>query len=218
MSSRAETPPRAPSAERDWWLRALLVLQSPRAVFGAMRDDSDPAAQARQEPLVAIIYLAGIAAVLATNAAGRLLDDAQFDALLVAVWAFFAGGFYGVAAYWVGGLLVHLGLRLAGARGTYRRARHLLGFAATPVALTLLLWPVRIAVDGSDVFRSGGVDRGWSNAVFEGLEGACIAWALLLLVVGIRTVNGWGWGRAAAAGVVPALLPALAFARAYGVI
>ena len=39
---------------RDWWLRTLLVLQSPRSVFAALRDDSREAAGARQEPIIAI--------------------------------------------------------------------------------------------------------------------------------------------------------------------
>jgi len=51
------------------------VLQSPRPVFAALRDDSDEVAEARQDAAGAIIWLAGIAAVLATTVAGTLLDD-----------------------------------------------------------------------------------------------------------------------------------------------
>src|SRR5438105_12067782 len=51
--------------ERVWLLRALLVLQSPREVFAALRDDSEDAARARSEPIVALVWLAGIACVLA---------------------------------------------------------------------------------------------------------------------------------------------------------
>ena len=47
------------SPERAWLLRALLVLQSPRSVFAAIRDDSDEAAGARSEALLALVWLAG---------------------------------------------------------------------------------------------------------------------------------------------------------------
>ena len=49
--------------EKEWFLRALLVLQSPRRVFAALRDDSDEIAAARQDTAGAIVWLAGIAAV-----------------------------------------------------------------------------------------------------------------------------------------------------------
>src|SRR4051812_22432760 len=44
--------------ERAWLLRALLVLQSPRAVFAALRDDSEETARARAEPIIALVWLA----------------------------------------------------------------------------------------------------------------------------------------------------------------
>jgi hypothetical protein len=45
------------------------VLQSPRPVFAALRDDSDEAAEARQDTAGAIVWLAGIALVLSTTVA-----------------------------------------------------------------------------------------------------------------------------------------------------
>src|SRR6185503_17213692 len=102
------------AAERDWWLRTVLVLQAPRSVFVQLRDESDEALDARQEPVTAIVFLAGIAAVLATTVAGRLLDDPALDALTVAVWAIVGGGFYGIAGYFAIGVLVLLGVSLAG--------------------------------------------------------------------------------------------------------
>jgi hypothetical protein len=204
------------TSERLWWLRALLVLQAPRPVFAAIRDDTDDAAEARQEPLVAIVFLAGIAGVLATSIAGRLLDDPAFDGLVVLVWAIVGGGFYGLAAYFLVGALLHLGASLLGSLGSYRRARHLLGFAAVPIALSLLVWPVRLALHGSDAFRSGGGDRGTGEDVFLAVQAGFVLWALALLAVGVRTVHGWSWSRALAATALPAALPALAFARAYG--
>jgi hypothetical protein len=204
------------TSERLWWVRALLVLQAPRPVFAALRDDSDEAAEARQEPLVAIVFLAGIAGVLATSIAGRLLDDPAFDGLVVVVWAIVGGGFYGLASYFLVGALLHLGTSLLGSLGSYRRARHLLGFAAVPIALSLLVWPVRLALYGSDAFRSGGGDDPSGEDVFVAVQAVFVAWALVLLVVGVRTVHGWSWPRALVAAALPAALPALAFARAYG--
>jgi hypothetical protein len=89
----------ASSQQRDWWLRALGILQSPRAVFAAIHDDSAEAAQARAEPITAIVLLAGIAGVLSTTIAGGLLDDPTFDGVSVAVWAFLGGGIYGLSVY-----------------------------------------------------------------------------------------------------------------------
>ena len=65
----------ARSLQKEWWLRTLAVFQSPRGTFAALRDDSAEAAEARQEPILAIVILAGIAGILTTSLAGRLLDD-----------------------------------------------------------------------------------------------------------------------------------------------
>src|ERR1051326_6245868 len=51
------------SLDRAWLLRTLVVLQAPRAVYAALRDDSDDAAHARQEPVLALLWLSGIAGV-----------------------------------------------------------------------------------------------------------------------------------------------------------
>jgi hypothetical protein len=175
-----------PSLQKEWWLRALSVFQSPRSVFVALRDDSDEAAQARQEPLLAIIILAGIAGVLTTSLAGRLLDDTRFDGWNVAVWAFLGGLLYGTIFYWLGGLMVHglaTGLRTG---SSYRQARHLLGFAAAPLALTLIfVWPLRLAIYGDDVFRTGGSDSGTGDWVFEALIVASYVWTFGLLALGL---------------------------------
>src|SRR5437763_16339858 len=85
--------------ERTWLGRAVLVLIAPRPVFAELRDDSDEAAHARQEAVTALVILAGIASVLWTPIAGRLLDQSGVDALLVAVWAFIGGGASGYAVY-----------------------------------------------------------------------------------------------------------------------
>jgi hypothetical protein len=196
-----------PALERAWWWRSVLVFQAPRPVFAALRDDSDEAAAARQEPVTALAFLAGIAAILSSGVGGGLLDDEDFDRLLVPFWVIFAGAAQAFGAYWIGGGLLHLVLRGLGASGTYRRARHLLAFAAAPLALSLvLLWPVQLALFGSDLFREGGDDTGAANAVFEIAETAFAAWVLVLLVVGVRVVHGWSWGRAVGACALAALV------------
>ena len=206
MATEATT---AAGDERVWLLRALLVLIDPRPVFAALRDDSDEAAHARQEAVMALVLLGGIASVLWTPAAGRLLDQSGIDALLVAVWAFIGGGMFGLFLYWAAGAALHGGLRAAGSLGSFRRARHILAFAAAPLALSLVVWPIRLAVYGGDVFRAGGSDSGIGNAVFVAVELGFAAWALALLAVGVRTVHGWSWQRAlegVALGVVIAAL------------
>ena len=185
--------------DRAWLLRALLVLQSPRAVFSALRDDSDDEAQARQEPVLALTWLAGIAGVLATSVAGTLLDDPARDGAVVAVWAFIGGGFYGVAAYWLLGAFLFGAAQAFGGLGSYRRARHVVAFAAAPLALALfVLWPVGIAAFGTDLFRTGGADTGSGGDVFALGEIAFAAWSVALLAIGVRAVHGWSWTRSAA--------------------
>lgn len=201
----AEAPASTP--ERDWWLRVLAVFQAPRAVFAGLRDDSNEQATARQEPVMALVILAGMGAILVTTATRHLLDDPQIDQLLVLVLVFLAGALYGVAAYWIGGGALYLGVRAAGGDETYRRARHILAFAAAPIALSLLvLWPLEIAIYGSDLFRSGGGDEGGTGAwAFRALEIGFFAWALVLIVYGIRVVHEWPLVRSLGALVLAAL-------------
>ena len=177
--------------ERVWLQRAVLVLVAPGAVFGSLRDDSDGSARDREEAVLALVLLAGIAAVLWTPTYGRLMEDrfVAWDGLLVAVVAFVGGGIYGAAAYWLGGLVFHGALRLLGSRTSFRQARHVLAFAAAPIALSLLLvWPVRLALYGEDLFRAGGSDRGGGNTAFVVLELAFVLWAVALLALGSRAV------------------------------
>jgi hypothetical protein len=197
------------SAERAWWLRAALVLQAPTPVFAALRDESPEDEDARAEPLVLIGFLAGIGAVLGTSAAGRLLDDPGGGLLVVAAWAVFAGALYGGITVLAGGLLLRLAERRLGGRGSWRRARHVFGFALAPLALGLVvLWPVRLALYGEDAFRRGGTDAGATGAgILDGLWVSCGLWFLVLLVVGVRAVNGWTWSRSAAACALAAVPP-----------
>lgn len=184
--------------ERAWLLRALLVLQSPRVVFAGIRDDTSGAAQARGEAVLALVWLAGIAAVLASPQMSTLMDDpARDDVGVASIVIFLAGGMYGTLAYVMLGGVLHAFLRGLGATGSYRRSRHLLAFALTPLALSLVtFWLVRIAVEGRALFKFGGGDH---SRLFADAFYLFVAWTVVLLAIGVRTVLGWSWRRSAAA-------------------
>lgn len=185
--------------DRAWWLRVPAALLSPRAVFYALREDDPEDVHARSEPILLLIWLAGAASVLTTPAAGRLLDDSTQDWLDVAVWTFIFGGIYGAAAYFLLGFAIFFGARLVGGLGSFGRDRQLVGFALVPLALSFfVLVPLRLALYGGDVFRTGGADEGTGGVVLLGLQLAFAAWSLGLLLLGIRVVHGWDWLRAAA--------------------
>ena len=190
----------AADGQRAWWLRTLLVLQAPRVVFAALRDESPEAIEARQEPVTALVFLAGIAGVLLAPRFGRLYDDPEVDALLVIVIAVAAGGIYAFFSYWVLGWMLVLGVRALGGEAPARRCRHVVAFAVAPLALSLVvLWPLRLAVYGGDVFRTGGADSGTGGQIFEWLLLAFVLWSLVLLVIGMRTVQRSGWARSVGA-------------------
>lgn len=199
--------------DREWWLRVPAVLLSPRSVFAAVRDESREDMEARSEPVLALICLAGVAVALGTSTAATLYDNVEYDGLLVAVWAVIAGGFVAFTGYFVVGGALYLGARGLGSAGGFRRARHILAFAAAPLALSLvLLWPVQLAVFGTDLFRRYGSDEGDAGRVFDALELGFGLWAAGLLLVGVRTVHGWTWWRSLAAlGLVALFLAAFAY-------
>jgi hypothetical protein len=214
MSAQAQ--PTTSSLERDWWLRLAVVFTAPTHVFAWLRDDTDEAAHARQEPVLLVGFLAAAAGVLTSGGISHALDDFGLDGIDLAVVVLFATLIYGIVGYFAFGALVYIGEQLADGLGSYRRARHILAFACAPLALSLILWPVRLALYGEDNFRSGGSDTGTGGSLFEGIEAAVVVWCFALVVLGIRTANGWSWRRTLIAAAVPALVPALALARAYG--
>ena len=176
VSTAATTARRdAPRLMRDWWLRALLVLQRPRPVFVALRDDSKESVSDRAEPVLAIVLLAGIAALLPTHDGGTRLDSTTATTVLVvAVWVFLAGSLYGVLR-----VLRHRRALLYGGRRLSARRAAIAGRATwsrSPPRRSRSrssLWPVKLALYGESLFRTGGSDRGGA-AVFDGWRsGSC---------------------------------------------
>lgn len=184
---------------REWWLRVPLAIIAPRAVFTALRDEREVALAARQEPVLFLVLMAGVAAVLQTSAAGSLLDNPEIDGALIFVWAVIGGLMYGTVSYWLGGLAIYLGARGATAKlqakPSYQRARHVVAFAAAPIALSLVLWPFQLAIYGSEPFHSRGSESAGEQA-FAILGGLFVLWAAVLLLYGIRTTYRWTWLRA----------------------
>ena len=199
------------SPTRAWWLRVPAVLISPRSVFFALREEDEDDVAARGEPLLAIILLAGMAAVLATPTAADILDNREYDATLLAVWTFVAGSLYGSVGYFVFGFAVYFGVRLLGSMGDFRRARQTVGFALVPLAASLLVTlPLRLALYGGDTFRGSWADEGLGGDVLLGLQLAAACWSVALLAVGVRVTHGWNRLRTVAAlGGAVALLAAL---------
>ena len=197
--------------ERAWWLRVPAVLLSPGSVFFALREDDEDDVEARSEPLLLVVLMAGVAAVLATPTAADLLDNPDYDTLLLAVWAFIAGVIYGSVGYFVIGFAVYFGVRLLGSLGSFRRARQTVGFAFVPLALSLfVLLPLRLALYGGDTFRAGGADEGAGEDSLLALQLAFVAWSLVLLLIGVRVTHRWSWLRSlAAVAAAAALLAAI---------
>lgn len=205
--------------EKEWWLRSFAVFQSPTSTFAALRDDSLRQAEARAEPVLALALLAGIAGVLATPFVGDLLDNRERDAVVVTILVFLAGALYGFATYWIGGGALYLGTRAAGGQGSYRRARHVLAFAAAPLVLSLaVVWPLRLAVYGGDLFREGGADEsGAARWLFDAAEAGLFLWAAALLVIGVKVVHEWPLARSLVA-LVLAVLALFALGLAFSLV
>lgn len=196
---------RTPGLGRVWWGRALRVLWAPRGVLVALREADEDDEAARQEPILAIVILAGMAAILLHGA--TLTDDPSVDLLVAAVITYIAGAIYGAAGYFVLGLGVLIGVRGGGSDTTFRRARHLVAFSAVPVAASfLLLAPVAMGGYGSEYFRGQAPDS--SRAVILALGLPFVAWSLALLVAGLRITYRLTWGGVAAAGALAAVFVA----------
>jgi hypothetical protein len=202
---------------RAWWRLVPRVLTAPREVFVALRSEDEVDVEARSEPILAIVLLAGMAGILLTPAWGTLLDDESLDWLVLAVVTFIGGLFYGTFGYFLLGLAVWAGARGVGLDTRARRARQLVAFSALPFALSLLVTlPVIVVAFGSDWFRTGGSDDGPGRTVVLVVGLALAAWSVGLLALGLRTTFRLPWqgvaGALALATVIVAafaLLPSL---------
>ena len=192
-----------------WWVRVWLVAQAPRSVFAALRDDSREAAEERQDAIAVIVFLAGLALTLVSSQAASFADDPGRAGIVIPVWLFIAGLLVGLVNYWLAGGVLYLALNWLGAQSSYRQARHLLALAAVPLALSLVLLPLRLALYGGDIFRSGGADSGSGAHVFPVLEVAFGLWLVVLLAIGVRLVEGWTWRRTVSAVVAFGVLVAV---------
>ena len=197
---------------RAWWRRVPQLVTRPREVFEALGETDELDLGARSEPVLAITILAGIAGVLLAPAWGTVMDDGSVDGLVLVVVTFIAGLFYGAAGYLLLGLAVWLGAKAVGVDARFRIARQLVGFAALPMAISLVVIVPAIAIAfGSDWFRTGGSDEGTGETVVVAIGLAFAAWALALVAVGLRTTFRLPWqGVAGAIGLAAVLVAALA--------
>jgi hypothetical protein len=186
--------------QTEWMLRAVLVLQNPRPVFQSLRDDSPAATSARSEAVLALSILAGMGMLLLTPDAGTVLDSTEYDGIVLATWIFIVGGVLGAFAVWALGGILYGAASWLGSLGSYRRARHLVGFALAPLALSfVVMLPLRLALFGTDTFKLGGSDSGGLGLAVALLGWGFAVWSLALLVVGVRAVHAWTWQRSLAA-------------------
>ena len=113
------------------------------------------------------------------------------------------------------GAALLLGLRTLGSPARYRTARQIVGHSTAPFVLALfVVWPLRIAVFGGDLFRSGGSDEGAAGHVLNAVDAAFALWGLVLAVVGVRVVERWSLARALGATAFAAVLFGLLLAAA----
>ena len=188
--------------QRIWWRRVALVFVRPREVFAALRSTDEEDEAARQEPVLLIVLLAGMASIVLSPGWRTILDEPSVDGLTAAVLTFVGGGANGAVAYFVVGGALHLGTRGMGNQGRFRTTRHVLAFAAVPVAASLVLVTAAALVAfGGDWFRAGGDDESTAGDVLLALGFALVAWSAGLLVLGLRETLRLPWR-----GVVGALL------------
>lgn len=194
---------------RAWWRLVPRVLTRPGEVFIALRDDDKTDVDARSEPILAIVIVAGMAAMLLTPAWGTLLDDESLDWIVLAVVTFIGGLLYGAFGYFLLGLVVWLGARGVGVETQARKARQVVAFAALPFALSILVTvPAIVLGFGTDWFRTGGADEGAGRAIVVSIGLAFALWSLGLLALGLRTTFELPWRGVAGALALAAVLVA----------
>jgi hypothetical protein len=194
---------------RAWWRLLPRVLTRPNEVFEALKEDDETDVEARSEPILAIVIVAGTAGILLTPAWGTLLDEESLDWLVIAVITFIGGLFYGTAGYFLLGIVVWAGARAVGFDVRGRAARQLVAFCALPFALSLLvILPVVLVAFGYDWFRTGGSDDGIGRALVLGVGAAFALWSLTLLAFGLRRTFGLPWRAVAGALALAAVIVA----------
>jgi hypothetical protein len=199
---------------REWWRRVPLILVHPREVFVALQDDDEVDVDARSEPILAIVLVAGMAGILLTPTWATLLDDQSLDWMVLAVVTFIGGLFYGTAGYFVLGVVTWLGARAVGLDIRGRQARQLVGFAALPFSLSILITvPAILLAFGTDWFRTGGSDDGTGRTVVVSVGLALALWSVGLLALGLRTTFELPWR-----GVVGALALAAVIVAAFVIV
>jgi Yip1 domain len=210
----AERAAAGETAARDWWRRVPRLVTAPRSVFEALAEREEADVDARSEPVLAITILAGMAAMLLTPAWGEVMDDSTVDGLVLVVLTFIGGLLYGAAGYFLLGFVVWLGAKAVGVETPFRIARQVVGFAALPLALSLVvLVPAIVFGYGEDWFRTGGDDEGAGRAVVVAIGLAFVAWSLALVALGLRTTFRLPWqgvvGALGLAGVIVAAFAVL---------
>jgi len=179
---------------RAWWRLVPRVLTHPTDVFVALRDDDHVDVDARAEPILAIVLVAGMAAMLLTPAWGTLLDEESLDWIVLAVVTFIGGLLYGAFGYLLLGLVVWIGARGVGVDTAARPARQVVAFSAVPFALSILVTlPAIVLVFGTDWFRTGGSDDGSGRVIVLSIGLALALWSLGLLALGLRTTFELPW-------------------------
>lgn len=195
---------------RLWWRLVPRVVTSPREVFVALGNEDETDVDARSEPILAIVILAGVAGVLLTPAWGTYLDQDSLDWITLAVITFIGGLFYGVFGYLLLGLAVWLGLRGVGLETGSRKVRQVLAFSALPLALSLVVTvPAILVAFGYDWFRTGGSDAGAGRDLVLAVGLGCALWSVALLTLGLRTTFRLPWRGAAGALSLAAVLVAI---------
>jgi hypothetical protein len=203
--------------EREWWSRLPRLVYAPGSVFASLRDESRDGADARQEPLVAVLFVAGVSMFLSLAALEPPYEHyRELSGLTLTLQSILGGMLVGLSNLWLGGALVYLGARGLGATTGYRLARHIAGLATAPFILALVVvWPVRLSLYGADLFRTGGSDDGSGGDVFRAIDALLLVWTLTLVLIGIRGTQRWPWARTAAAFGVSALFAILLGTLAY---
>jgi len=202
------------TASRAWWRRVPRVLTAPRSVFAALAETDDLDVDARAEPVLAIVIVAGMASILLTPAWGTVMDDGTVDGLVLVVLTFLGGVFYGAAGYFLLGLALWLGAKGVGVEAPFRIARQVVAFAAVPIALSAVVTvPMIVFRFGWDWFRTTGSDTGTGRDAVIAIGLAFAVWSLVLIGLALRTTFRLPWrgvvGALALAGVMIAAFAVL---------